>query len=165
LTAQADSDHDSDQKARIDRELIEMLNELRVMLPGVQVLFAFLLTVPFAAGFSRANDLHQALLLTALLTAALAVGFLVAPAAQHRVLFRAREKERLLRRSNRFAIVGTAFLAVSVTASVLLVVDYLFRWWWAATAAGIVAAVLLWTWLIQPLRIRVGLGRAGELTD
>lgn len=129
-------------KERVDRELIELLNELRVLLPGVQVLFAFLLTVPFNAGFANASTFHRTLLLVALLASALAVGLLVAPAAQHRILFRAQEKQRLLWRSNLFAISGVLLLAIAVVGSVLLVVDYLFLFLVASISAGLVAAVL-----------------------
>ena len=140
-------------KERLDRELIELLNELRILLPGVQVLFAFLLTVPFNTGFSNATTFHRSLLLVALLATAFAIGLLVAPAAQHRILFRARaqEKRRLLWRSNLFAISGVLLLAVAVVVSVLLVVDYLFQLLVASICAGLVATVLVSTWLVQPI--------------
>ncbi len=151
-------------KERVDRELIELLNELRILLPGVQVLFAFLLTVPFNTGFSNASTFHRSLLLVALLAAAFAVGLLVAPAAQHRILFRAHEKRRLLWRSNLFAISGMLLLAVAVVVSVLLVVDYLFHLLAASISAGLVAAVLLSTWLVQPIMQR-GRLQLDELFD
>ena len=151
-------------KERVDRELIELLNELRILLPGVQVLFAFLLTVPFNTGFSNASTFHRSLLLVALLAAAFAVGLLVAPAAQHRILFRAHEKRRLLWRSNLFAISGMLLLAVAVVVSVLLVVDYLFHLLAASISAGLVAAVLLSTWLVQPIMQR-GQLQLDELFD
>jgi len=151
-------------KERVDRELIELLNELRILLPGVQVLFAFLLTVPFNTGFSNASTFHRSLLLVALLAAAFAVGLLVAPAAQHRILFRAQEKQRLLWRSNLFAISGMLLLAVAVVVSVLLVVDYLFHLLAASISAGLVAAVLLSTWLVQPIMQR-GRLQLDELFD
>jgi hypothetical protein len=145
---------DESGKERIDRELGELLQELRVALPGVQVLFGFLLTVPFSNGFAHANTFHRTLLLIALLTAALAIGFLVAPAAQHRILFRAQSKARLLRRSNIFAISGIVMLAVSISVCVVLVVDYLFRLRVATFCAGGIAAVLAFFWLVQPLYYR-----------
>jgi hypothetical protein len=135
----------------MDRELMELLNELRVALPGVQVLFGFLLTVPFAAGFEKASALHRLLLLIALVTAGLAIGFLVSPAAQHRILFRARSKQRLLWRANLYAITGMLMLAFSISVSVLLVVDYLFRLRVAAVCTAAVALLLAGTWLVQPL--------------
>jgi hypothetical protein len=87
----------------------------------------------------------------ALLATALAIGLLVAPAAQHRILFHAQEKRRLLWRSNLFAISGMRLLAVAVVVSVLLVVDYLFQFLVASISAGLVAAVLTSAWLIQPI--------------
>jgi uncharacterized membrane protein YidH (DUF202 family) len=141
-------------KQRVDRELMELLNELRVALPGVQVLFGFLLTVPFATGFQNADAFHRSLLLTAILTAGLAIAFLVAPAAQHRILFRAQHKKELLRRANTFAILGMGMLAISITVCVLLVVDYLFRMRVASVTAAVIAVVLAGLWLVQPLVYR-----------
>ena len=140
-------------KERLDRELIELLNELRILLPGVQVLFAFLLTVPFNTGFSNATTFHRSLLLVALLATAFAIGLLVGPAAQDRILYRARaqEKQRLLCRSKLFPISGVLLLAVAIVVSVLLVVDYLFQFLLASICAGLVAAVLVSAWLVQPI--------------
>jgi hypothetical protein len=104
----------------------------------------------------NASTFHRLLLLVALLAAALAIGLLVALAAQHRILFRAQEKRRLLWRSNLFAISGMLLLAVAVVVSVLLVVDYLFQFLVASISAGLVAAVLMSAWLIQPITQRVG---------
>jgi hypothetical protein len=141
-------------KERVNRELGELLQELRVALPGVQVLFGFLLTVPFSNGFAHANGFHRTLLLIALLTAGLSICFLVTPAAQHRILFRAHSKSRLLKRSNMFAISGIVLLAASISVSVVLVVDFLFHARVATVCAGLLAAVLAFFWLIQPLWYR-----------
>jgi hypothetical protein len=100
------TDSEESRKERANRELIEMLNELRVALPGVQVLFAFLLTVPFSVGFSEVSDFQRSAYFVTLVASALASGLLIAPAAQHRVLFRQHDKENLLRRSNRYATAG-----------------------------------------------------------
>src|SRR3954468_1788074 len=89
------------RKERIDRELIELLNELRVALPGVQFLFAFLLIVPFQQKADQITDFQRDVYFVALASAALATALLIAPAAQHRILFRQQDKENLLRRSNR----------------------------------------------------------------
>jgi hypothetical protein len=145
---------DESPKQRMDRELMELLNELRVALPGVQVLFGFLLTVPFAAGFEKASALHRLLLLIALVTAGLAIGFLVSPAAQHRILFRARHKKDLLKRANAYAIVGMTMLAVSISVCVLLVVDYLFAMRAASAVTAVLALVLAGLWFVQPLVYR-----------
>jgi predicted neutral ceramidase superfamily lipid hydrolase len=139
------------RKERIDRELIELLNELRVALPGVQVLFAFLLTVPFSQRFAAASDLQRNLYFVALVTAAIASGLLIAPAAQHRILFRKQEKDQLLRRANRYAIYGVTMLVVAMTSAILLVVDFLFGLDQALPAALVVAAILTWLWVVEPL--------------
>ncbi len=137
-------------KERVDRELLELLNELRVALPGVQFLFAFLLIVPFQQTRDDLTDFHRQVYFVALLAAAVATGLLIAPAAQHRVLFRQKDKEQLLRRSNRSALVGLVALIVAITASLLLVVDVLFSATQAWIATGVVAALLLWWWIAHP---------------
>src|SRR5687768_8193986 len=113
-------------KERVDRELLELLNELRVALPGVQFLFAFLLIVPFQQTRDDLTDFHRQIYFISLVAAAVATGLLIAPAAQHRVLFRQKDKEQLLRRSNRSALLGLGALIVAICASILLVVDTLF---------------------------------------
>ena len=77
-----------DRRERVSRELIELLNELRVALPGVQVLFAFLLAVPFAQGFTRVTDFQRALYFTVIALTAVSLAFLIAPSAWHRLRFR-----------------------------------------------------------------------------
>jgi hypothetical protein len=136
----AGSDGES-RKERIDRELIELLNELRVALPGVQFLFAFLLVVPF----------QHAVYFVALVAAALATALLIAPAAQHRILFRQHDKDMLLRRSNRSALAGLFALGVAICSALLLVVDALFSLALAWLTAGALALLLAWWWLAVPL--------------
>jgi hypothetical protein len=110
-------------KQRIDRELMELLNELRVALPGVQFLFAFLLVVPFQQRGADLTDFQRDVYFATLLAAAVATGLLIAPAAQHRVLFRQHDKEALLRRSNRSAFLSLTVLALAIAGAVLLVTD------------------------------------------
>jgi hypothetical protein len=138
-------------KERVDRELLELLNELRVALPGVQFLFAFLLIVPFQQTIDRTTDFQRDVYFVALAAAAIATVLLIAPAAQHRVLFRQAEKEGLLRRSNRSAFLGLLALAVAITTAVLLVLDVLFNRTLAWTTAGLLAALLAWWWVAVPL--------------
>jgi hypothetical protein len=135
---------------RINRELLELLNELRVALPGVQFLFAFLLVVPFQQAADRFTDFQRDVHYVALLSAAVATVLLIAPAAQHRVLFRQLDKEHLLRRSNRSALVGLLALALAICSALLLVVDVLFSRAQAWATAGAVAALLLWWWVLVP---------------
>ena len=101
------SDDGEDRSERLDRELIELLNELRVALPGVQVLFGFLLAVPFSQGWQRVTDTERLVFFLTFLSTAIATVLLIAPSAQHRILWRARDKEALLRRANALALAGT----------------------------------------------------------
>ncbi|HET6771316.1 MAG TPA: DUF6328 family protein [Actinomycetota bacterium] len=100
---------DEDRKQRVDRELIELLNELRVALPGVQVLFAFLLTVPFAQRFSQVSGLQRAVYFVALLATAVASVLFITPTAYHRLRWREPDKEQMLFTANRLTIAGTVF--------------------------------------------------------
>jgi hypothetical protein len=138
------------RKQRVDRELIELLNELRVALPGVQFLFAFLLIVPFQQTRDELTDFQKDLYFVALLAAAVATVLLIAPAAQHRVLFRQKDKEQLLRRSNGYAFAGLVVLGVAICTAILLVVDVLFTSTAAWIAAGVVAVLLVAIWLAVP---------------
>ena len=138
-------------KERLNRELIELLNELRVALPGVQVLFAFLLTVPFTQRFPQITDLQRDTYFVTFLAAALATAFFIAPSAYHRMRFRDHDKEQLIQTATREAIVGTGFLAVSIAGTVFLISDVLFGIGSAAVVAAIVAATLIWLWYGLPL--------------
>ncbi|GGO64255.1 DUF6328 family protein [Nonomuraea cavernae] len=135
---------------RADRNFVELLQGARVAVTGVQVLFAFLLTVPFSEGFVRLGDLDRRLYFVALVSAAIASILYIAPATQHRVLFRQGMKETLVRRSNLYGIAGALALAVAMTAATMLVVDYLFDGTVAIITAGVVALLALWAWFIQP---------------
>jgi hypothetical protein len=139
---------------RADRNFIELLQEFRVAVTGVQVLFAFLLTVPFSAGFVNASDADRRLLYVALVSAALATICYIAPAAQHRVLFRKGQKELLIRRANRLGVAGGVSLGVSMTAAPLMVVDHLFDGALPIVTAGALAAMAAWVWFLQPALTR-----------
>ena len=156
-----DDGRDESHAERVDRELIELLNELRVALPGVQFLFAFLLVVPFQQATERATDLQRDVYLVTLVAVVVATALLIAPAAQHRALFRQHDKEDLLRRSNRFAFLGLCVLAVAIVAAVLLVVDFLFSLPLALVTSGVVAVLLGWLWIGSPLVLRAR-GAAGD---
>jgi ABC-type uncharacterized transport system YnjBCD permease subunit len=139
------------EESRLDRELIELLNELRVALPGVQVLFAFLLTVPFTGGFQRVTNLQRDAYIVAVVATAIGSALLIAPTAYHRIRFRDRDKEQLLRTSNRLALGGLVALAVAMTSSVFLVVDFIFSFVAAAAVAGGLAGAFIWFWWGLPL--------------
>jgi ABC-type maltose transport system permease subunit len=136
---------------RVNRELIELLNELRVALPGVQVLFAFLLAVPFTQRFRQVTDLQKDTFMVALLCTMAGSVFLIAPTAYHRIRFRDRDKEALLRISNVFAIVGVVFLAVAMTAVVFLVTDLLFRSTVTIVVTAVTALLFAGVWFVLPL--------------
>ncbi len=106
-----------DQTQRLSRELLELLQELRVMLPGVQVLFAFLLTVPFSQRFAQVTPLQGDVYFMSLLFAAMATALLIAPSTYHRIQFRESDKERLLSHARWLSLAGTVFLALSVAAA------------------------------------------------
>jgi Family of unknown function (DUF6328) len=143
----------------LDRELIELLNELRVALPGVQVLFAFLLIVPFSQGYSKLSDFQKDVYVAALMFAALASILLIAPSAFHRLQWRQHDKEWLLAASNRLAIAGTVFLALGMTAAVLLITDFVLGKGWSAVLVAAIAAAFAWFWYGWPLLRRLRTGR------
>ena len=148
-------DDDEQPEERLNRELIELLNELRVALPGVQVLFAFLLTVPFSNRFQTLTGSQRAIYFATFVGTTIATGVFMAPTAYHRIRFRQGDKERMLRTSNRFAIVGIAFLALSVTSAVVLTPDLMFG---LGTATLVGLGVLLfrvWVWFAIPLTRRI----------
>jgi Family of unknown function (DUF6328) len=140
---------------RLNRELIELLNELRVALPGAQVLFAFLLTVPFSDRFQDLTGSQRAFYFAAFVGTTIATGLFMAPTAYHRIRFREGDKERMLRTSNRFAIVGIGFLALSVTMAVVLTADLLFGLATAAMVGLATFAFLVWVWFAIPVARKV----------
>ena len=142
---------DEHPKERVDRELGELLQGLRVAATGVQVLFAFLLTLPFSAGFEKIDATGNWLFYTAVVSAAIASICLIAPATQHRILFRSGLKELLLHRANRLGVAGGLALAVSMACSTALVMDALTGMWPTALIGAGVALLSGWLWFIQPL--------------
>ena len=140
---------------RVDRELTELLNELRVALPGVQVLFAFLLTVPFTQRFGSTTGIQRDIYFVTLILAALSSALLIAPSSQHRLLFRKKDKEALLLRSNVYAIAGLVCLGAALCSAVLLVAAFLFSSLVAILATASLGAVLVWLWIVLPLRRRL----------
>jgi Family of unknown function (DUF6328) len=126
VTTHPTTGRDETEQERLDRNLQEFLGELRVALPGVQVLFAFLLVVPFNQRFADITDFQQTVYFVTLLFTAAASVCLIAPTAQHRVEFRAQHKEQILFMANRLAIVGLGCLAVAMTGAILLITDLLY---------------------------------------
>jgi len=130
----------------LNRELIELLNELRVALPGVQVLFAFLLAVPFATGWQRVTNFQRNVFFVAFLCTAAATILLIAPSTYHRLRWREHDKEHMLVTANRLTIAGSVFLAAAMVSVVLLITDLLFSLGWAILATVVVAAAFAWFW-------------------
>jgi glucose-6-phosphate-specific signal transduction histidine kinase len=147
---------------RHNRELIELLNELRVALPGVQVLFAFLLAVPFANGFPKLNGTQRDVFFAAFLAAALSTALLIAPSSYHRLRWRQHDKERMLVVSNRLTIAGLFFLAVAITCAVYVITDFLFHRTWAAIFTALVGAAFLVFWYGLPLGAAIRDHRRGS---
>jgi hypothetical protein len=145
---------DEDRAEKLDRELIELLNELRVVLPGVQVLFAFMLTVPFTQRFPDLSNLQQNVYFAAFITTTVASVLLMTPSAFHRLRWRRGDKERLLVLSNKFAIAGLTLLAVAISLVVFDVTDVVFDSTSAAVATGLVAAAIAIFWFVVPLSRR-----------
>jgi hypothetical protein len=144
-----------DPTARHHRQLIELLNELRVGLPGVQVLFAFLLTVPFTQRFSQLDGIQRDIYFLAVLATALATTFLIAPSSYHRLRWRQHDKARMLETSNRLAIIGISFLALAISAVVYVITSVLYSRGVAAGVAGAFAGVVTWLWFGLPLSRRL----------
>ena len=141
---------------RLNQEWQELLEELRVVLPGTEVLFAFLLTVPFSQRFSEVTRADRTVYFVAFLAAAAATLLLVAPSAQHRLLWRRRRKDTQLHIATGFAIAGTACLAVAVASVVYLVTHLIYSDWRPALATGGAIALVLFGWYAVPLALRLG---------
>ena len=144
-----------DERERTDRQMAELLQELRVALPGVQILFAFLLTVPFAQGFQRVTAFQKDLYFATLMCTAVSTACLIAPTATHRLRFHQRDRRYVIEVAHTLTIGGLAFLALAILLAVSLITDYLFdapaRWIWPALIALVIAVL----WFIRPL-LRTG---------
>jgi len=140
----------------LNRELIELLNELRIALPGVQVLFAFLLAVPFASGWARVTNFQRDVFFVAFLCTAAATILLIAPSTYHRLRWREHDKEHMLVTANRLTIWGSVFLALAIISVVLLITDLLFSPAWAILATVVIAAGFAWFWYGLALLRRLG---------
>jgi hypothetical protein len=134
-----------------DRQMGELLQELRVAFPGVQILFAFLLVVPFSTRFDEVTTFQKTTFFVALLSSAASAVFMIAVPATHRLRFQQRDRDYIVASANRFLIVGLVFLAVGMVAALMCLTDFLYggaaTWIWP----GIIALVLAWLWFIRPL--------------
>jgi hypothetical protein len=147
------------EEERLDRNLGELLQELRVALPGVQVLFAFLLAVPFQARFAETSSFEQRVYFITLICTAISAALLISPTAYHRLTFHLQQKRQLVAAANRLSIAGLGFLALAMTGAIMMITHVLFGA--VATvvfSAGALATFLL-LWVALPLRRRVALNR------
>lgn len=147
----AGSGRDETPAQRADRNLAELLQELRVALPGVQVLFAFLLTVPFTQRFEDLTRFQEKLYFAVLLATALATALFIAPTAGHRILFRRQQKEFLVVAANRFALAGLGVLAVAMCGVIALISDFLFSAGATIVTTAASALVFAGLWYAGPL--------------
>jgi hypothetical protein len=149
-----DKDHGrrESEKERLDRNLQEMLGELRVALPGVQVLFAFLLVVPFNQRFPEITNTQRTLYFVTLLLATAASACLIAPTAHHRIEFRAQDKKRIVFAATKLAIVGLALLAAAMTGAVTLITDMLYESTTVTIVLAAVALMFVSLWFAWPVK-------------
>jgi hypothetical protein len=144
-------DHVMDEHERTERQMAELLQELRVALPGVQILFAFLLTVPFAQGFERVTSFQRNLFFATLMCTAISTACLIAPTATHRLRFHKRDRKFVIETAHGLLIAGLVFLALAIVLAIAMVTDYLFdgaaRWIWPALVALVIAGL----WFLRPL--------------
>ena len=140
----------NDEEKR-DRQMMELLNELRVALPGVQFLLAFLLTVPFAQGFEKITTREKTVFYAALLFTAASVVFLIAPSATHRLRFHQRDRTFIIESANKYLIAGLACLAVAIVLALVMVTDFLYDHWIVVAAPAVIGVLLAVFWFIRPL--------------
>ena len=140
-----------DEEEKRDRQMLELLNELRVALPGVQILFAFLLTVPFAQGFTRVTDTQRTLFYAALLATAFSTICLIAPSATHRLRFHQSDRVYVIETANKYTIAGLFFLGVAIVLAIATVTDFIYDSWIVWAAPALIAGLLAAFWFIRPL--------------
>jgi uncharacterized protein DUF6328 len=145
------SDERSAEEERRDRQMIELLNELRVALPGVQILFAFLLTVPFTQRFPKLTPFERDVFYLTLVAATLSAACLIAPSAAHRLRFHQRERTWLIESANTLLIAGLCFLAVAIGSAFLLITDVLFDGIRVWIYSGAMWAAIVGLWFGRPL--------------
>ena len=165
-TPQGDPQTDEDRNEKLNRELLELLHELRVAIPGVQVLFAFLLVVPFSQGFSSVSTPQRYVYFATMLCTAVSAVLLLAPSSHHRLLWRQDQREERLEMGNHLAVGGMAFLALAMLGAVFLISAVVFGSVTAAVATFSIGVLFAWFWYGQPLRrLRHGSSPKGEQGD
>jgi membrane-associated HD superfamily phosphohydrolase len=158
--AERPSGRDESEDARLDRNLGELLQELRVALPGVQVLFAFLLAVPFQQHFTEITPFEKKVYFVTLLCTAISAALLIAPSSYHRLTFHLQQKHELIFLANRFTIAGLSFLALAMTGAIVLITDVLFGGIMTVVTGVAAAATFATLWYVLPLRRRFSLRKS-----
>jgi Family of unknown function (DUF6328) len=149
--AEEGPDDRSKEERKRDRQMMELLNELRVALPGVQILFAFLLTVPFSARYGDLSFFQRDVFYATLICTALSTACLIAPSAAHRLRFHQSERAWIIESANRMSIAGLVFLALSIGGAVLLITDVMFDGTRVIVYSGAVFLVVVLLWFVRPL--------------
>jgi Family of unknown function (DUF6328) len=147
----SDDDRAKEERKR-DRQMIELLNELRVALPGVQILFAFLLTVPFSNGYTRMSHFERDLYYATLMATAVSAACFIAPSAAHRLRFHKSDRSWLVESANALAIAGLAFLALAIVGAVALITEILFHGVVVWIYSVALAVFIVGLWFVRPLR-------------
>ncbi|HEX8095879.1 DUF6328 family protein [Jatrophihabitans sp.] len=145
---------DESEADRLDRNYGELLQELRVAETGVQILFAFMLSIAFQQRFQTLDDLQRTIYVITLLFCTLSIALLVAPVAFHRLTFRQGLKDELVKITNRLALAGTSFLLLAVLSGVLLIFDYVVGRGFAAVVTTVLAVLFISLWVVLPLSRR-----------
>src|SRR5919202_5772598 len=161
MTDERRADRSEQERELESRRMIELLQELRVALVGVQVMFAFLLTVPFTQRFATITGFQRMTYFVTLLCAAAASAFLIAPTAHHRVLWRRHQKHKLIVVGNTLTLVGLGFVAAAMTGVILLITDVLFKSTTVVIVTAGSAGLFLALWSLSPLARRLT-GQADE---
>jgi hypothetical protein len=139
-------DRTKEEQERLNRQMTELLNELRVAMPGVQVLFGFLLAVPFQQRFETVNAFQRDVYFVTLIAGAVATAFLIAPSAYHRIAFQTHEKPRIIKVGTLQFVCGLVALAVAMNGAVLLVTDFIFGGTTVIVTVAAVASLFIWLW-------------------
>ncbi len=156
------SGREESEGERLDRNLSELLQELRVALPGVQVLFAFLLAVPFQQNFTKITPFQERVYFATLLLTAASAVLLIAPSSFHRMTFRLQQKDNLIFIANRLVIAGLGLLALAMTGAIMLITDVLFGATATVVTSGLTLLAFAAFWYLLPLRYRFSLKRSEQ---
>ncbi|SEP79966.1 hypothetical protein SAMN05216188_101527 [Lentzea xinjiangensis] len=144
------SEAEESEHHRLARNVNELMQELRVAQASVQILFGFLLSIAFTEKYAATSAYIRVTHLVTVLCAAVAVAFLTAPAAWHRVLFRQGRREDVVNSGNSFALIGLVFLALAMTGTVFLLAEVILGGWLSMLVGGLAFAIFGGLWFIWP---------------